>query len=384
MSKLNKGYIGTPLTSFSLGYGEYNESQVNAVIFDETTRRIHHFDLQNLKLKSSTLVSNPEAQHFLFYYNLGDFIFDLSIGNLSILNSERTTVNHQLKFNGWPLSVAVQEQLGLFVLYDDLNTTGIVKMATTGTVEKSWVGGPLLATDASIIAGDLNSNGQLVLSLTGGTIAIVDVAQTLDQQQWVFEQFGTGISNINWMTQLPNQPEFFLAESDSQIVLINLSVKAIVDSINISVMDIQQVSKNKNPHVILLDQGVLKIAAVQSNNLSLITIPQTITKILYSDLNLTEGVWTFVETNENLSEAVQNSRLNNIDSTKTSRTLKQIRLSDMLVIQSISLNDNTQVRMFADNLFTLYPSPMGYVSKYNFKSAESVELKFFNLSFFNR
>lgn len=381
---VNLGYIGNSLESISQGYGENGEAEGDMVIFDETTRRIHDFDLQSMTLKNSTEVVNPDAQHFLFYYKAKDFIFDLSQSHLSILNQSRNLVSHPLKFSGLPVSVAVQQQLGLFVLYDDLQSTGIIKLGSNGEVANSWVGGSLLSTGASIVSGDLNSNGQLVLSLTGGTLAVVDVEETLGQQKWVFEQFASGINDINWMAPLPNQPNLFLAKSATKIVLFNITNKSIIDSVNISGQQIQQLSKSIEPHLLLLDQGSLKIAYVQNDHIVVNNVNQSVNKILYSVLDSTSGVWTYVDSNASANDYYYGYYYNNIDYTKYRRTLKRVRLSDLLVTQNQALADNTQVRLISDYIFTLFPSSMGYVSRFSITNSEEKVLKYFNMNYLGR
>lgn len=97
------------------------------------------------------------------------------------LRQKRTSSPRSDFFRGKTFVCGLPLDLNLLVMYDDLNTVGIVKMDSNGQVVKAWVGGNLLGS-ANIQAGDLLSNGKLILTLSNKSIAVVDVAQTLAQK----------------------------------------------------------------------------------------------------------------------------------------------------------------------------------------------------------
>jgi hypothetical protein len=375
--------IGSSLESISQGYGENGEAQTDLIIFDETTRRIHHFDTSTMTLKNSTPAEIPNGQHFIFYFKTQDYIFDLSESHLSILSASRQLIPHSLKFHGLPVSVAAQEQKGLFVLYDDLKSTAILKLDNSGKVSSSWTGGPLLGNGESILAGDLNSDGKLVLSLTGGIIAIVDVEQTLLQQQWVFTQFTPSIGNINWLAPIANEPNLFLMRSATDLDLINIATTTLIDHLSLLNYTVRQLSKTASPHLVANNgSNQLNLIYVQSNAIQLKNIVGYLPeKLLYSGLDSTQSQWTYVEATAYSGDYYYEYYYNNVDYDKRNRKLKKVRLSDMLVVQSLNLADQTQVRLLRDSVFSLYPSQMGFAHLFELGTANEKEIKYFNMNF---
>jgi hypothetical protein len=382
-SSTNSNIIGSTLEAISQGYGENGETQTDLIIFDETTRYIHHFDTSNMQLKNSTVAEIPAGQHFIFYFKTQDYIFDLSDSHLSILNSARQRITHSLQFHGIPVSVAAQEQLGLFVLYDDLKSTAILKLDAFGHVEKSWTGGPLLSNGESVLAGELNSNGKLVLALTGGIIAIVDVEQSLLQQKWIFTQFTPGIGDIHWLAPIPNQPDLFLMQSSTDVDLINIATTTLIDHISLSGYFLKQLSKSAVPHLIVKDSSnQTSLIFVENNAISIKNIvgyyPD---KLVYSGLDSSQTYWTLVENTANSDDYFSGYHYNNVDYDKRNRKLKKIRFSDMLVMQNLSLANHTQIRVLKDAIFSLYPSQMGFASIFDLNTSQQKESKYFNMNF---
>lgn len=384
-SNSNEQVIGSTLESISPGYGEAGTLQNDLLIFDQTTRRIHHFNLTNMSLINSTPVKNPELDHYLFYFKTQDIVFDLSSGNLSIFNSARKEVSHSLKFTGMPVSVAANESLGLFIVYDNLKSTGIVKLGSNGEVSQSFVGGPLLDTGETFLAGDLNSSGKLVVSLTGGAIAVIDTAQTLAQQQWIYSKFTPNIGDITWMAPLPDNPDIFMVKSRQKVELINITTTTLIDVLDVSTMATAQLSKIKDPHLLMMENSYNPVLIyAQSNQIKTHTANIQFGKIMYSVLDIAAGEWTFVENSAETWNAAENYYYNNADYYKVSRKAKKLRLSDHLFLLNKDLISGAQIRLTNESIFTLFSATMGYAKLYNMDQYTEKEIRYFNLSYLNQ
>src|SRR6185503_16676421 len=106
-----------------------------------------------------------------------------------------------------PKSASYQASRGYLVVYDDLHAVGIFKLNPLGAVISYWMSGPVVTGDVTISSGDLDDEGKLVLGLSDNSIMVVDVEQSLTQQNYVsVNQFATGLTDLQWIAPIHDDP----------------------------------------------------------------------------------------------------------------------------------------------------------------------------------
>ncbi|WP_413288647.1 hypothetical protein [Bdellovibrio sp. HCB337] len=376
--------IGNPTKSVaSLNTPDEGESQ-SLVLFDKTVRRIHHFDVTNMKHIRSFGVRNPQDDHFVLYGNNGNYIIDLSLKELTIFDKFDQAQHSPIKFQGTPRSAAFLPSKGLVVIYDDLMSVGMMKLGNTGTVLNKWVGGASVAGFSTISAGDLNADGKLILGLNNGSIVVVnDLEKCMDDKSWGnLDPFITGLGDIKWLAPLPQQPNQILVRTQSQIVLLDIVARTQLASYPYSSGDrVMKLSKFNDPHVIIQSGNKIRVIYAENSQIKeRVYIPQTqaheVYYILSSNLDLAKDSWSFVDSTEPIQYF-----FNDVNATQKERRFARYRFSDFLSEENEKVANNTQVELGQGFIFSLYPSELGYAVRMDVDSKKKSELKLFNLKY---
>ena len=372
----SENLVGTPLQAVSGISKEDGSDKKTIVVFDETVRKIHLFDLAGAQHLQAYAVLNPSEKHYLVSQDQGNYILDISLKNVSLFNSQGQRTDSVLKFVGQPQSAAYVSNLNLFAVYDDLSDLGILLLDSSGNVQSSWVGGSLLAQNVSIASGDFLADGRMVLAGSDGSMWVVDTAQTLAQKKWVDTTFSTGLTQITWVAGVPENSNLVFVKSLNQLSIIDLTSNSVVSTFDSTNYNVEKYSKTFDPHVVLrsssgnsltmvyVDQGVLK-------NRSLLTQSAA---IMSSYLNLTTSTWTYVDT-----VSTYKFSWNDLNTVKTQRTLKIYRFTDMAGTLRMSVPDNAHLELSQSYLFELFPSELGYAVRYDLQSDSSTVMSLFNM-----
>lgn len=365
--------LGTVTALIAPGGAETNE----VAIFDETTRKIHRFDLAAMTHKNSLSVVNPGEKHYVIGDSQGRFVVDLTLKHLTIFDRDGCAQNDPIKMFGKPRSAAFREALGLLVVYDDLMNVGIVKMNALGQVEKTWVGGPVIE-DATIAAGDVDEAGRLVLVMNDGVVVIVDVEQTIAQDKWVFSKFPSTLTELNWLAPLKGDGgRRVLVRSRSTIAIIDLVDQNVAAQLGVSDETAVKLSKSGDPHIVL--QGAnseIRLVYAESAALKSRTLFKQTPYLMSSHLDVAGDTWTSVET------TYQPTLLwNDVNEYREARALKKYRLSDLRALQYKAVVGKAQIRLATSYVFALFPSELGYAVRYNIMDEGTSELRAFNLNY---
>lgn len=376
--------LGNPTKSVaSLTTPDEGQSQ-SLVLFDKTVRRIHHFDVTNMKHKRSFAVRNPQADHFVLYGNNGNYIIDLSLKELTIFDKFDRAQHAPISFQGTPRSAAFLPSKGLVVIYDDLMSVGMMKLGNSGEVLNKWVGGANVAGYSNISAGDLNADGKLILGLSNGSIVVInDLEKCMDDKSWGnLDPFITGLGDIKWLAPLPHQPNQVLVRTESQIVLLDIAARTQLASYSYGYDRVMKLSKFNDPHIILRSGGKVKIIYAENSQIKeKVYVPRVDTNevyyILSSNLDLVKDSWSFVDSKDPVTYI-----FNDPDTTKKSRRFARYRFSDFLSTNNSVVVNDTQVELGQDFIFSLYPSELGYAVRTDIDTERKSELKLFNMKFF--
>jgi hypothetical protein len=373
--------IGNPTKSVSaLSSPDEGEAQ-NLVIFDKTVRRIHQFDVTNMKHIRSFGVRNPGDEHFVLYGQSGNYIVDLSLKGISIFNKYDQATHQPIKLQGTPASAAFLPSKGLLIVYDDLMSVGMLKLNSNGEVLGSWVGGPSVAGFSTIAAGDLNEDGKLILAMSDGSVVVADPEQSMTQKSWIKEPpINTGLVSIKWLAPLPLTPSQVMIRASGKIALLDLTTKTIISSYDI-VDEVAKLSKFNDPHIVLSNGNAVKVVYAENSQIKekalyLHTKKFEMNYLMSSNLDLANDTWSFVDTKEPVSYF-----FNDLDVAKKNRRFVRYRFSDTLATQNMTVANDTQVEIARGFIFALYPSELGYAVRYEVETESTSELKLFNLKY---
>lgn len=375
--------IGVPLEKIStLSKSDGSDSEQIA-IFDETTRKIHQFQLEDMTYLKSYDVPNPGGKHTVLVHDRGNYVVDFSEKNITVFSRNGEAQKNPVKIMGQPLSAAFSSDLNLLIIYDDLNNVGLLQMDPSGQASQSWVGGSLIANQSTIAAGDLLSAGRLVLALKDGQVVVADIAQTLAQKpkpKWIVTQsFNSGLSDkISWLAPVSDNSNQIFVKAGDTIAVFDITTGTQLDSKTLSGR-VEKLSKSTDAHLITREMSnydEISIYYVQSSKIQTRTLQKQGFSLFSSYLNLTQDQWSFVEASQYISQI---QWTNDIDYSKQGRTLKMIQISDLAALQKVPVPDQTQALLSPSYLFTLYPSELGYAKRANILSGETREAKFFNV-----
>lgn len=376
--------IGEKLQTMSTLKRQDGTQLDDVVFFDETVRKIHHFNVTDMSYVKSISVKNPSDKHYVLFEEHGNFIADISAKNASFYNKTGRVQRSPFTFQGTPVSAAFRSDIKTLVIYDDLMTVGILKFDADGNITKSWMGGPDLKDNVSLSAGDLNEAGQMIVTLSDGTLAVVDVDQTLAQQKWIVSsEFATGLKDLSWIAPITGHPEQAFVRSASALTLFDLITKTAISTLDLSKYSVEKYSKSGDGHLLLrrIDASTaasdqeLHIAYVQNNQVLEKVLFKQSQRLLSSQLDLKNNTWGYVA-------AFDPSRINyynEIDQIKKGRKLRIYRFSDKVAIENRDLDDGAQIHVANNYYFALKASEVGYAIRYDLFADTKAELKYFNL-----
>lgn len=374
----DENLIGNKLESVSALRSTNGVDSTNVVLFDPIIKKLHQFNLDQMRVVRTLGVLNVDQPHYVLHDNAGNYIIDLSLKHISIFDKNSNPNHNPIQFFGKPISAAFRPELGLLVMYDDLQTAGVVKMDSNGVVQKAAVFGSIVSNDLTIATGDLLEDGNLVLGLSDQSIAEIDVTQSLSQDKWVSQIQSTGLTEIVWIASVPTKPRLLLIKSKLQVSLYDLDSKSVISSIAIT-GSIEKYSKVFDPHILeRIDSRTLKLIYTDGLTIKTRLMNRQSKTILSSDLDLTKNTWSFVEANLYSLDP----QINNTNIYKYKREIVRYRVSDMVALQSKFIPDRAEVKLANDYFFCLFPSDLGYATKNSVLTDSVSTIKNFNVKNF--
>ena len=353
--------IGQKLQPVSTIAKQNGQTKKSVLIFDETIRQVHRFDVDNATHVSTVAVANPGTSHCLMTTDDGTYFVDFYDKKLTVYNPAGQIVDDSISFVGVPKSAAFRPDLGFIAVYDNLMNVVLVKLDATGHVTKSWVGGSVVSGNLTISAGDINDDGKLVLALSDDTIAIADINNTLNSQSWQATTFSSGVTGINWIGPLANNK--IIVRSTSKIAVIDLNSKTVTSQFDAADYKTEKLSKLVSPHVLLRKNEAITVVSANGGSIVSKVLTNQPKRILYSQLDVPENIWTYVDVDINWTvnyEFWTGRIYNSIDEVRTSRVVKRYRYSDLVALASRTAPDSSQLVLSRDYLFSLTGSELGF------------------------
>lgn len=384
--------IGNPLQSMTSLVSANGVESNQVVLFDKMLRRIHQFDLDSMKAVRSFGVRNPSDEHFVLNGKDGRYVIDMSLKSLTVFNHLNQAQQNPLKLQGKPKSAYFDANSGIFLLYDDLQSVGLMSLDPNGEILKTnLLGASVLDNStASIAAGDIDASGNLIASLTDDTMVVVDTLKTLDgigtnTKGWfVTDTFSVALTDISWVAPLPKPNlaahQLVLVRSSDKIAVVDTVDKVIVSSLAITGR-VEKLSKQVDPHVILRDDN--HVTLVYAKNGVIQTMPLVVPRasgqvntIMSSTLNLAKDTWSFVDTTENFG-----GLFNDLDTARTSRRFKRYLVSRHVATHNVAIDNEPQIAIANSFIFALYKDELGYAERIHVSTEEKKTIERFNLRY---
>lgn len=372
--------VGSELKTVSGVNKTDGTENINIAIFDESTRRIRQFNLDQMIHKKSYSVVNPGEKHSLLFEDSGSYLLDFSLKNITIYDKQGGQTEAPIRLQGTPIAAAFRPELGLIAIQDDMNSIGMMRLSPEGTVLKFWTGGSLVGGSVSISAGDMLENGNLILAMSDKSLRIVDVVQSIDTKSWITvgTPITTNFSNIVWVAPVRGSSNLVLLRTNTSIELFDLNTKTSISSSSLTGLIVEKYSKNPDPHLILRNSGEgsseVRIAYVKNSQIQVQTVfKKEEFRTLSSYLNLQDDSWSYVE-----AKPKSYSVYNDYNATREYRRLRKYRISDMLALQNKELPNTAQLEISANYVFALFPSELGWAIRYTIDSDQQKDLKLFN------
>jgi hypothetical protein len=387
--------IGNPLQSISSMTTQDGGEAQQVVLFDKLLRRIHQFDLGSMQALRSFAVRNPEQDHYVLNGKNGNYLIDLSLQTLTIYN-QYNQANYQpfpTKMQGKPKGAYFDPNSGVFVVYDDLQTVGMMTLDPHGEVLKADTFGATVVpgSTATIAAGDVDSSGDLILSMTDNSIVVVDIMKTLsgvgvNANGWnVKKVFTVPLSDILWLAPLPlsapGADQLILARSNDKISVINTNTGTVDSSYTIASGRVEKLSKYADPHAVVRNDRQATIVFARDGVIETKTFivtpgPNQIYSVLSSTLSLAKDSWSFVDTTTSVRGI-----FNDLEETHDSRHFKRYALTRGIATHNVAIDNEPQIEISSTFIFALFKDELGYAERINVSTEEKKTVQRFNLHY---
>lgn len=234
--------IGVRLDEQTGLFNSYGIETKNIFVFDSMTNRILGFNAETMSLDYKFELTNPGERHYVAMDVNEKFVIDFSKRHLQVINLDGRRFDSPLKFLGTPISSAYNPTARMMIIQDDLGSIGILKMASDGAIEDSWLGGPLVSEGKTIVAGDIDGAGRLVLAMSDGSITLVDLTATLAQKSWQSSNIVSGQAGINWVAPDIKVADKILLASPTSISVLDMTTKTITETITLNATALKIIS----------------------------------------------------------------------------------------------------------------------------------------------
>ena len=374
----NEDIIGQKLEAMTPLKTSDGEQKSKISVYDPVIKKIHQFDLGRMAVLRTVPVLFPDEKHFVLDSSDGRYVVDMSEKHISIFDSQSNPQHQPIQLLGTPRSAAFRPDLGWLIVYDDLQSVGVLKLNSEGQVLKSKIFGSIVSGDRSIVSGDLADDGQLILALSDNSLAFVSLDASLATEKWTSTIQTTGFTKINWIAPIPGKSNRLFIKTSNKIILYDYATQTVIQDLDIISGDVMKLSKSFDPHIVILTgKTSLKLIYTDGNSLVVRSFEakEEVPLFLNSDLDLKNDWWTYVS----LKNYSGNAFYNDVNLKLVQRQLVRYRISDKLVLQSKAVPDRAQIKLGSDYFFALYPSVLGMAEKYSILSDHVTQMKNFNL-----
>lgn len=370
--------VGNNLSSVSSVNSESGADQAKIAMYDPTVCRIHQFDMGTGTWERTLTPPVQHGAHKVMYDPNGNYVIDVTDASLTVLNKDGTTQDPLVSFVGAPKSASFRPQLGYVAMQDDSKTAVLMTIDSTGFLNGRRSLGQIVHDDVTMLAGDIDDQGNLILALSDGNIALYNIPQTIATGTWTLTyQFQSGLSDINWLAPLHDGSHQILVKTSGDHPAI-----AVFDTQNkVQVGSTYQVPSNRlviktsklyDPHFIIREDtrsssGTATIVYASAGALHTVPITNSIRNVLSSRISVTKNTWSMVDTSvwkiwDPFYKVMYNGRItfDDYNIVQQDRLLQRFSLNSMLPLSKYKIPDTTQLQIGESKIFQLYPSNAGW------------------------
>ena len=346
--------IGDSLSFVTSSYVQGPAGSDLVYAYDHYVQRFHQFDLSTPAIMASFSVRESKTHHILSSAS-GAYLVDVSEEHVDLVVPGQASQTDVLHLSGKPATSAAIPSEGIYVIVDELKSIGCLLVDDNGTVTGSFVGGAKLGALDTVLAGDLLPGGKLVVSLSDQSFAIIDVKQSVTQQQWVFDTMPGVSETIDWVSRIPDASNRFVATTATQIVVMDISTQTVVSQ---TALDKTLVARFRNaqPHLYASDGTNLFLYTIDpAGQVSSQILAGSITAVSDSTLDQDRSHITIVQ--QDLSPDELGFAYPKIF---------RIRLSDSLVVSKKDPIGRSRVGITSNYMLFQYESALGFAERYAF------------------
>lgn len=362
--------IGQKLSDTTPLYNGYGINSDTTFLVDTPSQRILQVDLNTMTIKNAYSLSKPEQEHTLASGPEGAYVIDFSTQHLEFIQSDGNRSSHPFAFQGTPISAAFNPTLGTLAMLDDLQSIGLLKLSPSGEVLKSWLGGPLIGKDRSFLSGDLDSQGRLLLAVSDGSIAIVDVDQSINEGAWQSTSFATKIEEIRWLAPDHGRDHYSLVIGQGTLAVVDAQSRRVKDQFKFSKEKHLVLGESKlvKPHVLTLSsktgRQVVHFIGEDGKFVSH-ELPQLgLAGYSVSYLDAAASILTVLFSSEDTHRVIQ------------------LRLSDNLIVLDETVRSEGDAQLGPNVLLINKRSQLGYLQAHSLRDKGVRELKGYNFDSF--
>ena len=367
----SKGSIGSTISDEAGLYNAYGIETSTLFIVDQTTDRLLGINLSDLSIKQEIELKEKNSEHYVAMDINEKFAIDFSKKHLTIYGIDGGIYDKPFTFQGTPTSVAYNPFTRTMIMQDTLQSVGIMKLEENGAISKSWLGGPQVSSKKSVVAGDLDKSGRLILSMSDASISVIDIDQTLEKQSWQSSEFTPGLDVLSWIGPDIQNQDLVLVASSTVIAVVNVATKTVVEQKNIaSTSTVKFKSKTGRPHIFTESGGVVSLYFINATGgLQVESLSQT------SLIGLNQSY--FDRDGAHITMLFQNKSRNAI----FNRTVLRLRLSDALVLVEKSIETQGNTSISATKIFVNHQDPLGALELRTIDGDDVKRLEGFNFDY---
>ena len=365
--------IGTPLTGRTQLYDSYDIATSDVFIVDKPTNRILGVNLDSFTITRQFSLSQPDEDHSVVVDIGQKFIIDFSKKHLEVISMDGARQSKPFSFQGTPVAAAYNPSARTMVMQDDLNSIGLMKFSETGEITGSWLGGPAIAGESVIKAGDIDKSGRLVVAMSDNSLIIADVDESIAKKSWQTTNFTVSTTGLEWIAPDNSQTDLLLVSSPTAVAIINLATKTAVDSKTINGSIIGR-SKAGKPHVLAGNKSEVKLYYIGAGGKiaeKSLTNPDPLTNYRQSYLSSDGSTFTSLTYKSKSQNAY----------TEPAHRVLRIRLADNLVAAEQTISSYGTVAISPTKMFLDQESGLGALELHDLDSEDVKKLQGYNFDY---
>jgi hypothetical protein len=263
------------------------------------------------------------------------------------------------------------------VFADDAQELALVLLSSAGDVQASWRATNELPNNQYILAATMLADGQLVLTLSGTSVALVDIAASVTAQAWKATTFDvTGATDMNWVAQVPGPTNDTVMIIDgTRVLTVDLVKQAIVAQKVVGSATLLGAFRDATPH--LVTQTLAEVTpgtndvtyAAADGTLKAATVTASTSQLTRSWVDLTAGSVALAYD----PDLDQSTGFNPRSDFYGRRNISRFKLADQSALDSVAIDSYVSLTLTSAYAIAVYPSPLGKAERYTYGATPAVD-----------